>query len=475
MKSLFLRIFLWFWLVMAVVVGLLVVLSPAWTRVRPAFAQWEQRTFARLAREAEHVARLLQDEGLEALREDPELYGGGPRPKVFVLDDAGNDLFGQDIPEEVRELAAQARTGGEVEPVRHGLDFLVARPVTDAAGNREVIVIGAGPSRHGRRQGPPRPIELIEPNALLPILALIVLVVGALSFWLARYLTSSVGALRAATVRLSRGDLSTRVGASVSRRRDEIGGLARDFDAMAQRLEALVGSQRRLLRDVSHELRSPLARLRVALELTRRGASVEVVQHLDRIEREAERLDAMIEQLLTLERLQAGGPITKTTMLDLRALLEEVVTDAEFEAHTRGCSVRLLPGPACHVSGSAELLRSALENVIRNAVSYTDDGTTVEVSLSCEGRDGSRTAAVLVRDHGPGVPEKDVAHLFEPFYRVAAARDRQSGGTGLGLAITDRAVRLHGGSADARNHPEGGLEVRLTMPLEDAEEELASR
>jgi two-component system sensor histidine kinase CpxA len=477
MKSLFLRIFLWFWLVMAVVVGLLVVLSPAWTRVRPAFARWEQRAFARLAHEAEEAGRLLHEEGAERLRETIGRFDPVPMAELYVIDADGEDLYGQEVQPRARDLAAQALASGQAELERDGAAFLVARPVVDAEGTTQVVVIVRGPGPHGPRRGPgpPRPIEILQPKALFPLLALIVLVVGALCFWLARYLTSPVSALRTATLGLSGGDLTTRVGGSVVRRRDEIGGLARDFDAMAEQLEALVGSQRRLLRDVSHELRSPLARLEVALELARQRAGKPAQEVIDRIQLEAERLNVMIEQLLTLERLESGTSEREQTSIDLRAHLEEVTDDAEFEARRLGCTVRLQPGSPCWVSGSPGLLRSAFENVVRNAVAYTAAGSEVEVSLATEQEGTSRSAAVRIRDHGPGVPAEALEHLFEPFYRVADARDRQSGGTGLGLAITDRAVRLHGGSVDARNHPDGGLEVTIALPVaEPSAEESAS-
>jgi two-component system sensor histidine kinase CpxA len=467
MKSLFLRIFLWFWLVMAVVVGLLVGLSPAWTRVRPAFARWEQRAFARLAHETEQAGRLLSEQGPEQLQHEFQQFGRGPSAHLFVLDHQGQDLFGQPVPSRIGELARRSLESGQVELERDGPQFFAARPVVGGAGERRVVAIVQGPSRSGPRHGPPRPIELLEPRALVPLLGLIVLVVGGLSFWLARYLTAPVSVLRRATRGLSGGDLSTRVGGAVASRRDELGDLARDFDAMAERLESLVGSQRRLLRDVSHELRSPLARLLVALELARDRAGERAVEPLDRIARETDRLNALIGQLLALQRLEFGTGLTQVDEVDVGELLEEVANDAEFEARSRSCHVRVEKGPPCVVSGARELLRSAIENVVRNAVSYSPDGTDVEIAHRLNAHGGTSRVSISVRDRGPGVPDQDLGHLFEPFYRVAHARDRQSGGTGLGLAITDRAVTLHGGSVTARNHPDGGLVVELTLPSFD--------
>jgi two-component system sensor histidine kinase CpxA len=465
MKSLSLRIFLWFWLVMAVVVGLLVVLSPVWTRVRPAFARWEKHAFTRLYHEAEMAARLFAEAGPEAVLDRADRHPPGPQQRLHLIDAAGSDVFGREISRQARALAERASSSGQMEFERDGMVFRLARPVVDATGEEFVLVMVRGPGRPGQRRGPPRAIELLEPKVLLPVLGLIVLIVGALSFWLARYLTGPVAALRSATLDLSEGELSTRVGGSVARRRDEIGGLARDFDHMAERLEALVGSQRRLLRDVSHELRSPLARLEVALELTRNSAGEGAEPHLDRIGREAERLNDLIEKLLTLERLESSSPDPGQESVDIPSLLGEIADDASFEARTRGCEVSLTIGPECSVNGAPELLRSAVENVVRNAIAYTGENTAVEISHSVE--DGGRWVGIVVRDHGPGIPEEDLSYIFEPFHRVADARDRRSGGSGLGLAITDRALRLHRGSVAARNHLDGGLEITITLPTAD--------
>ena len=290
------------------------------------------------------------------------------------------------------------------------------------------------------------------------------LIVGVLSFSLARYLSGPVGALRGATQRLRDGDLSARVGSPVDRRRDEIGELARDFDGMAERLEGLVGSQRRLLRDVSHELRSPLARLTVALQIARDRSGPEAAGPLDRIEREAARLDELIGQLLLLERLEAGDRDADAIRFDLDGLVNDVVDDASFEASAAGREVAFESTDPCHLLGWPNLVRSALDNVIRNAIRHAPEGTVVDVVLCRE----DAHSIVTVRDRGPGVPEQQVESLFEPFTRVAEARERTSGGAGLGLAIARRAIEVHQGEVTARNHPEGGFEVAIRLPLETA-------
>jgi len=215
---------------------------------------------------------------------------------------------------------------------------------------------------------------------------------------------------------------------------------------------------------VSHELRSPLARQGVALGLARRRGNAEVMQSLDRIAREASRMNEMIGQLLDLTQVESGTEVITKAQIDLAALIERIAQDADYEARAIQRAVRVVQNQACETRGSIELLGSAIENVVRNAVRHTAPETEVEVSLTCESNNGSKAALVTVRDHGRGVPEKALNDIFRPFYRVEDARDRRSGGTGLGLAIATRAVGLHGGSINARNAIDGGLQVEIRIP-----------
>ena len=273
---------------------------------------------------------------------------------------------------------------------------------------------------------------------------------------LARYLASPIQKIRNATQKLAEGELKTRVGYKVGNRRDELAELARDFDVMAERIESLVTSQQRLSRDVSHELRSPLARMNVALEIAKQKSNGVASPVLDRIEAESNRLNEMISRLLTLSRLETGAQDFDRAEIDLKSLVEQVVSDADFEANAVGKSVRITHADKCNIVGSDELVASAVENVLRNAVRYTRDGSSVEVALNSE--DGKAT--VSVRDHGGGVPEDELKNLFRPFYRVGEARDRGSGGTGLGLAIAEQAIKAHKGNIRATNY-EDGLEVEI--------------
>lgn len=316
---------------------------------------------------------------------------------------------------------------------------------------------------------------------------------GLFCFGLVFYLMRPLMTLREATRQLAEGNLSARTGAHHKKRRDEVADLGRDFDAMAERIEILMNAQQQLLGDISHELRSPLTRISMALALARRHAAnessnghangiannnpngaansnnssrEELIHTLDRIGRETTRLNILIGQLLELTRLESGQ--ATRVPLDMAQLAREVVSDADFEAKNTGRAVEIIAGEPCPTKGSRELLRSALDNVIRNALRHTAPGTTVHVNLLRH----DEWILVRVRDHGRGAPPEALKKLFDPFYRVEAARDRNSGGFGLGLAITQRAIRSHGGNITARNSDTGGLEIIMSLPAEDWEAEI---
>ena len=281
---------------------------------------------------------------------------------------------------------------------------------------------------------------------------------GIFCYFISSYLTRPLHRLGDAAANIAEGRLDTRVDPSLKKRRDEIAGLACNFDRMAERIEALVTAQRRLLGDVSHELRSPLARLMVALSLVKKGPAEEAAENLDRIGLEARRLDALIGQLLTLTRIDSAVDRGAPARFDLTNLVQEVASDADFEARARGRQVVVAPADAVTVEGFEDLLRSAAENVVRNGVRHTAEGTAVEISLR---RDAGQ-AILEVRDHGPGVPEAMIGQIFQPFRRVSP---ETSDGAGLGLAIAERAVGVHRGAIRAANAPGGGLVVEIALPL----------
>ncbi len=281
---------------------------------------------------------------------------------------------------------------------------------------------------------------------------------GIFCFFISRYLTKPLFKLGEAAANIAEGRLDTRADPSLTNRRDEIADLARNFDRMAERIEVLITGQRRLLGDVSHELRSPLSRLIVALGLVKQGPPEEAAENLERIGLEARRLDTLIGQLLTLTRIDSGVDRGSPAPFDLTNLVQEVANDGDFEARARARSVLIRQADACTVNGFEDLLRSAVENVVRNAIRHTAQGTAVEISL----QETHSRALLRVRDYGPGAPESMLSEIFLPFRRVA---NGNSEGAGLGLAIAERSVNVHRGTIRAMNAPEGGLIVEIELPL----------
>ena len=289
---------------------------------------------------------------------------------------------------------------------------------------------------------------------LQPELHIAIFTMLAVLCWaFARHLTQPVRQLQRAVQRFGQGDLSARV---ESKRKDELGQLARTFDTMASRMETLLTAERRLLQDISHELRSPLARLNVAIELARSGENPEA--YLNRVQKEADRLNALVGELLQMTR--AEGDISTMRLQSVRVdeLLADIAADSAIEAQNRGCRIEVSGLTPFEIQADPELLRRAFENVLRNAIRYTSEGSTVEVAM--QQRD--KSAVVTVRDHGPGVPRESLGRIFDPFFRVESDRDRLSGGVGLGLSIAKRAIELHHGHIRAEN-AEPGLRVEMQL------------
>lgn len=461
MKTLFFRIFVWFWLAMAIVAATLVISSPFFTRDRPRLERWQKGSEDWIRSRLERVARDITSRGFDLDdSRDPRRHRRRSPTPIFIFDSNANLLYGPKPDERIQALATRVLKQDEELVERSGAWFHVGRPLTDPRGNRYVVAVAF--------LRPPRLVDLLEPKVLAPRLGALALVAGLLCLFLAHYLTSPMRALRTATHQLAEGELSARVEPRVSKRRDEIGDLARDFDTMAERVEGLVSSQSRLLRDVSHELRSPLTRLGVALELARAADAEKAVEYLDRVEHESERLNELIRQLLTLTRLGDGSEPLETEPVDLVQLLSDVVSDADFEAGARDRSVKLICEEEVVIEGASQLLTSAMDNIIRNAVRHTEPGTEIQVSLEriADRKPGRDAVIVRVRDHGPGVVPEHLDDIFTPFFRTEDARERGTGGAGLGLAIAARAIKKHGGSIRAANSPDGGLEVVVRLPFD---------
>jgi two-component system sensor histidine kinase CpxA len=444
--SLFWRIFLTFWFALALIlVGTVTVAVDAalkWRSERPSLPYEELYSTA---------AQVFESGGGEALKQwIQDLSPPALRERTFVLNSAGRDLLDRPLPSYPESTRARAARGLAVPgPIGRSL-MLVG-----ADGRTFRVIVTAGPLR-----GPARRFGELELPGVRAATLIIALVVSAvICFFLARYLTAPVDRLRDATQRIAAGDLNVRVLPSLKGRKDDLGLLAADFDSMAERVRSLLESKQQLLRDVSHELRSPLARLQLALSLARRGETG-TTDNLARIGREADRLEQLIARVLLLARIERPTLGIESERVDVAALLEEIVADVRIEADARRSHMDLETAGTLELIGDREALRSAFENVLRNAVRYSPPGS----QLLVRAQRSAASIEVEFEDQGPGVPEKDLAMIFEPFYRVDASRDRAVGGEGLGLAIAARAVALHHGSIEARNRQGTGLAVRIILP-----------
>jgi two-component system sensor histidine kinase CpxA len=459
MRSLFLKIFLWFWLVQ-VIIGVVLFAVSNVLRPQPGSDQWHSTLGYAIQRSADAASAAYEKGGAHALNSVLMRAGRQARVNAYFFDSNGKSL-GAKIPSTALiDLAKKAAAENSQDSLES--NGLTAKTVHASSGKTYVMVW-----EMSRRTRGPFDFFVIRNTRDAARLLALLLISGIVCYGLAKYLTAPAIKLRRATRQLAGGDLSARVAAKMGRRRDELADLGRDFDQMAERIESLMLSERRLLGDISHELRSPLARMNVALDLMEENVDAGGAEYLQRIRREAERLNEMIGQLLALSRLESGTAKVQDTVINLPELLEGIVADAEFEACSQDRHVRLVHADECRTSGAPELLRSAIENVVRNAVRYTAQNTTVEIELKKlpADNDVSRQCRITVRDFGAGVPQESLPHLFHPFYRVTDARDRQSGGTGLGLAISERAIRFHGGNIKATNAPQGGLVVEINLPL----------
>jgi signal transduction histidine kinase len=465
MRSLFLKIFLWFGLAMIFVnVAAFVTGVISERRSQPPRPSPMAQMFGVYAQTAVEV---FEKDGKAELASYLERVEGASHIRAVMLNEQGDEVSGRAIPDGAKELAKRASDSSSYifEFSKQRQKPLGAQPIRGTNGALYVMVGELPRPDFPWAARPGESGSLFFGLRILGRFLLPLLVIGALfCYGLARYLSTPIVQLRGATQGLADGNLGVRVDRKLLKRHDEIGKLGRDFNLMAARIESLIEAHRRLLGDISHELRSPLARQGVALGLARRRANPEASSALDRIGREAERINAMIGQLLDLSRVENDTDGLNSTEIDLGLLVQEVVEDADFEARDRDRSVRLVTCDPCIVTGVADLLRSAIENVVRNAARHTAVNTEVEIALHCNGGAGGRSAVISVRDHGAGVPEAAIEEIFRPFYRVDDARDRKTGGAGLGLAIATRAVHLHGGSIKATNAAEGGLLVEINLP-----------
>ena len=469
MRRLHVKIFMWFWLGVVVVSGTLVTLTELTHSRADDDRQWREKYGPRVDLWARQETHIFRTQGSAALRTYVGSFQSDPGVRNYIFDASGRELLGRQAAAPVPEIVASLHDAPQwMQHVDAG-ERVIAEKVIDARGDPYVVVVDfPGPSIMAQSLFEFLSVDVmgggLYRTAVLR-LAAVLIVAGLFCFLLARHIASPIDRLRSATRKIADEQLEARVDPSVLNRHDEIAALGLDFNRMAERIEGLVTAQRHLLSDVSHALRSPLARLNVALGLARRNSPPSATEHLDRIERETERLNTLIGQLLTMSRVDSGVDLERRSVFDLATVVDEVATDADYEARGRRRAVRVLQRRECRVEGAPDLLRSAVENVVRNAVRHTADGTTVEISMECRDGDGAGRAVIQVRDHGPGVTGETVDHVFLPFHRSADGKSESPSGTGLGLTITKRIFEVHGGAATAGNAAGGGFIVTLEIPM----------
>jgi len=413
--------------------------------------QQTENRLTQLAGYADTAANLYVDEGPEALR---RWLRNSMRQKHFrgsLFNNEGRDILNRRLPPGLAPLIEKAIAKSEPLQLVSPPHMLVVIPVNTAQGNFFWVA--------NSRIAPDAMQQNREYTLFFQLLLGLACILLA-SWLLSRMFTRPIRQLQQSAAQLGSGRMQTRTPPSLTTRGDEIGELAQSFDNMATQLEGLMSSHKQLLRDVSHELRSPLARLTVALELARDAAGDAAQNDLARIGLEADRLNALIGEVLTLARFEQSAIQADMTETDLTALLQEIVADARFEAEAAGKRVQLKNMAACSMHSDRLWLGRALDNVLRNAVRHTNSGTEVEIDMRCS----SEQVTISVEDHGPGVPDDALEHLFEPFFRAEDSRARNSGGYGLGLAIARQVVELHRGEISASHAADGGLLVSITLP-----------
>ncbi|NVD97602.1 ATP-binding protein [Massilia sp. BJB1822] len=440
----------------------------------------------------ESAVATLKFGGAGALR---QLLENMDRHRVYAVDDSGKELLGRIVQPPMLAEARALLGKGDLRVVRKvatpdGHPYLLFLPSREHLRGLGIempppLLIGpgamsgpdaprgpagraapGGPNGMERPPGPPGP----RFHPLTPFIPLAAAVLASLLFaaLLAWYFARPIRALRQAFEAASSGDLAPRFAQAPSRHADELSDLGRDFDRMTARLRSLIDGQTRLLHDVSHELRSPLARLQAAIGLAHQQPE-KMLSSLDRIERESVRMDKLVGELLTLSRLEAGAYSPDREAIGMAELLDQILGDAEFEAASHGRAITQQGNADVLVKGQPELLARAIENVVRNAIKHSPVGESVIVELAARPEPAPRQLSIRVLDRGPGVAEEDLATIFQPFFRSSGTQ-KDVEGHGLGLAIAQQVVQQHGGSIQAANREGGGLCVEILLPAQPLED-----
>jgi len=452
---LFIKVFFWFWLTVLALFAIFLASRMLGIRLVPSTDI--VASFApRVAEEAAHAYEL---EGPQEFEQFERRLVGKSGVELYLIDGYGKDVLSRPIPSDSLSIVRRARSDGRVVS-RFGLRSHSSSYKFTSPSGRPYVLLVRSPLQLGK---------FLDATAGggLPFFGVVLIMVTLFCFWLTHHIVAPIQGIQSAARLVAAGDLSVRAPAEISERHDELAALAADFDVMVERMSAFVRSHKDLLSTVSHELRSPLTRLIMSLTLLRKQSPPESEELLQRMERDVERVDTLMGQLLTLARLETGLSSDTRESVDFSQLVQEVAADGDFEARSCGKSVRLqAEGGVVIEKANLQALRSACENIVRNAIRFTPPGSEVDVILTTERMNPSSQAVLSVRDYGPGVPEELLQQIFQPFFRVKepSGDPRAIKGTGLGLAIALEAIRQHRGTLVAANANPMGLEVKIMLP-----------
>lgn len=446
---LFFKIFGWFWLTILCTFSVLFLLSQLTETSVDSHKLHGPKllNLKRLANGLERAQLKKPEKTLEQLASHPRI--SRHRLLYFTLPDSNIAFFNQQAKEQP-DVSLLAFTQQLAPQIITTAQYRAMGPIKVNYQNQDFLMYDIEPWR-----SPPLGIRIV----LMPLWLKLLVVIGAtllLSLFFSRVLIKPINALKHATSQLANGQLDTRVEIT-NKSGDELTTLAKDFNQMAQRLESLVTSQKRLMADISHELRSPLTRLQMATGLAQLKQSSEQESYLARIEKEANNLDKMISDVLKLSRLEANNQYIEKELQPLQSILQQVLKDAEFESEQQQKTLIISGASQKQLPLDAALIASAFENILRNAIKYA------KTTIHCTIDDNENNIIITICDDGDGVSDADLPYLLEPFYRVSQSRERQSGGAGLGLAIAKQAIELHQGTISLANQPNSGLKVTITL------------
>lgn len=450
MRSLYWKIFLSFWLA-----TILIILCTAWLTseiAQKSSIPARERVF--MDSYANAAIATLESGQKNALKKWLEQTGTSKHLTLFLITNSGEIIGSEEPPDIVKKITTNMGSSELYSGLLKFGNVIVSHVIVSTSGKAyRLVAISNKPLSQF--------IE-IPWSGLTLRLPIAIIISGIICYLLSLYLTKPLRSLRLAAKSIATGVLSTRVGHMAGHRHDEIAELSDEFDRMAEQLESLIASKERLLRDISHELRSPLARLQIAIELGRKKASEKLEPEFSRMEIECFRLNNLIGEIIKFARMDKSTAQLTKKQVNLPVLIDQIIEDANFEINEKEPVVFFHQRCDCTLLLDERLIHRAIENIIRNALRYSAPHPKIDVSLSYD--EAKKVFYVDIKDNGPGVPETELDKLFNPFYRVDSSRAKHTGGYGLGLAIAMQAIRLHHGEIHASNCEGGGLQVRISLP-----------